>query len=163
MVLTQEELDEQIVSIHGEPMPVANSDLPLTIRFLLLESILRPDEGRSSADKLKGFAMANKVNLPMGKLSLEPDEVKFISDRVDHADWSDYLYGKIHEVMGRAKIHELPKDKAKEIVGAVKNNPEQKVTIRGDRTAAYASIVRVLDICKSAGIQEPYLDTVMTD
>lgn len=49
------------------------------------------------------------------------------------------------------------------IAGAVKNNPEQKVTIRGDRTTAYASIVRVLDICKSAGIQEPYLDTVMTD
>ena len=49
------------------------------------------------------------------------------------------------------------------IAGAVKNNPEQKVTIRGDRTTAYASIVRVLDICKGAGIQEPYLDTVMTD
>jgi biopolymer transport protein ExbD len=44
---------------------------------------------------------------------------------------------------------------------AVATNPQQKVTVRGDRTVAYAHIVRVLDICKGAGIQEPYLDTVM--
>ncbi len=47
------------------------------------------------------------------------------------------------------------------IVEAVKENPEQKVTVRGDRAAAYASIVRVLDVCKGGGIQEPYLDTVL--
>jgi len=46
---------------------------------------------------------------------------------------------------------------------AVAVNPEQKVTIRGDRTTPYANIVTVLDICKGAGIQEPYLDTVLTD
>ncbi len=45
---------------------------------------------------------------------------------------------------------------------AVKINPEQKVTIRGDRTTVYAHVVRVLDICKAGGIQEPYLDTVLT-
>ncbi len=44
---------------------------------------------------------------------------------------------------------------------AVTGNPDQKVTVRGDRTTAYANIVRVLDICKSSGIQEPYLDTVI--
>ena len=43
--------------------------------------------------------------------------------------------------------------------GAVKNNPEQKVTVRGDRGAAYGAIVRVLDICKAGGVREPYLDT----
>ena len=43
---------------------------------------------------------------------------------------------------------------------AVGTNPDQKVTVRGDRTTAYANIVRVLDICKGAGVQEPYLDTV---
>jgi biopolymer transport protein ExbD len=41
--------------------------------------------------------------------------------------------------------------------------PEQKVTVRGDRSTAYANVVTVLDICKGAGIQEPYLDTVLTD
>ena len=49
------------------------------------------------------------------------------------------------------------------VTDAVKVNPEQKVTVRGDRGTAYANIVTVLDICKGAGIQEPYLDTVLTD
>ena len=48
------------------------------------------------------------------------------------------------------------------VTSAVANNPEQKVTIRGDRGTVYANIVTVLDICKGAGIQEPYLDTVLT-
>jgi biopolymer transport protein ExbD len=43
---------------------------------------------------------------------------------------------------------------------AVAANPEQKVTVRGDQATAYAQIVRVLDVCKGAGVQEPYLDTV---
>ena len=45
---------------------------------------------------------------------------------------------------------------------AVAANPQQKVTVRGDRRAAYESIARVLDICKGAGIEEPFLDTVPT-
>ncbi len=44
---------------------------------------------------------------------------------------------------------------------AVAANPDQKVTVRGDRETAYANVVRVLDICKGGGIQEPYLDTVI--
>ncbi len=47
------------------------------------------------------------------------------------------------------------------IVQAVRNNPEQKVTVRGDRGTVYANIVRVLDVCKGGGVQEPYLDTVL--
>lgn len=49
------------------------------------------------------------------------------------------------------------------VTGAVSVNPEQKITVRGDRGTAYANVVTVLDICKGAGIQEPYLDTVLTD
>ncbi len=49
------------------------------------------------------------------------------------------------------------------VTQAVAANPEQKVTVRGDRSVAYAHIVTVLDICKAAGIQEPYLDTVPTN
>ncbi len=49
------------------------------------------------------------------------------------------------------------------VTEAVKVNPKQKVTLRGDRRTAYANVVTVLDICKGAGIQEPYLDTVLTD
>ena len=44
---------------------------------------------------------------------------------------------------------------------AVTANPEQKVTVRGDRGAAYGHVVQVLDICKGSGVQEPYLDTVL--
>jgi biopolymer transport protein ExbD len=47
------------------------------------------------------------------------------------------------------------------VADAVQANPEQKVTVRGDRTASYGNVVRVLDICKHAGIQEPYLETVL--
>ncbi len=48
------------------------------------------------------------------------------------------------------------------IAEAVETNPDQKVTVRGDRNTSYANVVTVLDICKSSGIQEPYLDTVLT-
>jgi len=44
---------------------------------------------------------------------------------------------------------------------AVAVNPEQKVTVRGDKGTAYANVVRVLDVCKANGIQQPYLDTVL--
>jgi len=47
------------------------------------------------------------------------------------------------------------------IADAVETNPEQKVTVRGDRETPYALIVSALDACKSAGVQEPYLDTVI--
>ena len=54
-----------------------------------------------------------------------------------------------------------PDDLRAMIEQAVAANPDQKVTLRGDRDTAYANIVRVLDICKGAGVQEPYLDTVL--
>lgn len=49
------------------------------------------------------------------------------------------------------------------IQGAVEANPEQKVSVRGDKATAYQNIVSVLDICKASGVQEPYLDTVLVE
>lgn len=49
------------------------------------------------------------------------------------------------------------------IRGAVEANPEQKVSVRGDKATAYQNIVSVLDICKASGVQEPYLDTVLVE
>ena len=46
------------------------------------------------------------------------------------------------------------------IAEAVEVNPEQKVSVRGDRDVAYGDIARVLDVCKASGIDEPFLDTV---
>ena len=53
-----------------------------------------------------------------------------------------------------------PEDLRIIISDAVALNPEQKITVRGDQNTAYSNIIRVLDICKGSGIQEPYLDTV---
>lgn len=61
-------------------------------------------------------------------------------------------------VSGRSVAPEELREMLKQAVAA---NPQQKVSVRGDRTAAYGSVVTVLDICKSGGIQEPYLDTVL--
>ncbi len=66
-----------------------------------------------------------------------------------------------HIILGGRRME--PKALRSMIAEAVEVNPQQKVTVRGDRRTAYANIVTVLDICKGAGIQEPYLDTVLTD
>jgi len=44
---------------------------------------------------------------------------------------------------------------------SVAENAQRKVTVRGDRNASYGAVVRVLDICKRSGVQQPYLDTVL--
>lgn len=46
------------------------------------------------------------------------------------------------------------------VADAVRVNPEQKVSVRGDKDISYGRIARVLDICKAAGVQQPFLDTV---
>ena len=46
------------------------------------------------------------------------------------------------------------------IESALAERPDRKVTVRGDRDASYGAIALALDICKRAGISEPYLDTV---
>lgn len=43
---------------------------------------------------------------------------------------------------------------------AVAANASQKVSVRGDRAAAYGDVARVLDTCKNAGIPEPFLQTI---
>jgi len=53
-----------------------------------------------------------------------------------------------------------PADLSNAITAAVSINPAQKVAIRGDRATPYANIVQVLDLCKAAGVQTPFLDTV---
>ncbi len=56
-----------------------------------------------------------------------------------------------------------PTELAEMIRAAVTVNPDQKVSVRGDRTTAYENVSRVLDICKGSGVQEPYLETVPTE
>lgn len=50
-----------------------------------------------------------------------------------------------------------------ELAGAIerslREHPDRKVTVRGDRDASYGAIAGALDLCKRAGVSEPYLDT----
>jgi biopolymer transport protein ExbD len=46
------------------------------------------------------------------------------------------------------------------VADAVRVNPDQKVSVRGDKDITYGTIARVLDVCKAAGVQLPFLDTV---
>ncbi|MBL8761804.1 MAG: biopolymer transporter ExbD [Phycisphaerae bacterium] len=48
------------------------------------------------------------------------------------------------------------------LAAAVAQNPGQKVNIRGDREASYGMVARALDVCKQAGIAEPFLQTIPT-
>jgi biopolymer transport protein ExbD len=43
---------------------------------------------------------------------------------------------------------------------AIAANPGQKVNVRADRATAYENVARALDLCKVAGITEPYLESV---
>jgi biopolymer transport protein ExbD len=61
-------------------------------------------------------------------------------------------------VNGRNTTAEAFGAMVKDLVAA---NPQQKVSVRGDRRTAYANVVQVLDACKANGIQEPYLDTIL--
>ena len=49
------------------------------------------------------------------------------------------------------------------LVEAVERQSDQKVVVRGDRNATYASIARVLDLCKKCGVAQPYLETQPTN
>ena len=46
------------------------------------------------------------------------------------------------------------------ISDAIAGNPDQKVSVRGDRGASYGDIAGALDVCKRAGVTDPFLDTV---
>lgn len=45
------------------------------------------------------------------------------------------------------------------IAAALRVNPEQRVSVRADRAAAYAHVAQVLDVLKAAGIDDPFLET----
>ncbi|MEO1535792.1 MAG: biopolymer transporter ExbD [Planctomycetota bacterium] len=46
------------------------------------------------------------------------------------------------------------------VTSAIADNPDQKVSVRGDRGASYGDVAAALDVCKAAGVNDPFLDTV---
>lgn len=46
------------------------------------------------------------------------------------------------------------------VAAAIEQNPQQKVSVRADAAAPYGLVARALDVCKAAGVSQPFLDTI---
>lgn len=137
MLVRDQELD---AGIHIDFVPMVDVLFNLLIFFLLATTIAQVEREMNIA--LPFATSAGPISAAVRELVVNVD-----------------AQGKLF-VAGR----QIESGDLKSLVGeAVAVNPDQKVTVRGDRSAAYAHIVGVLDICKGAGIQEPYLDTVLGD
>lgn len=126
--------------IHLDFVPMVDTLFNLLIFFLLATTIKQAEREMQIA--LPHAAAAAPISVALRELVVNVD-----------------AEGRII-VSGRTVEPDALRETVEQAVAA---NPEQKVTVRGDRTTAYANIVRVLDICKGAGVQEPYLDTVMME
>jgi biopolymer transport protein ExbD len=129
--------DEPESSIHIDFVPMADVLFNLLIFFLLATTIAQVE--REMAVALPSAGAAAPIS----------QELREIIVNVG-AD------GKIVVAGQPVEADQLQQ----RITDAVKSNPGQKVSVRGDRTTAYANVARALDICKAAGISEPFLDTV---
>ncbi len=129
--------DEPESSIHIDFVPMADVLFNLLIFFLLATTIAQVE--REMAVALPSAGAAAPIS----------QELREIIVNVD-------TEGKI-VVAGRPVE---AADLKAQIESAIKANPQQKVSVRGDRATAYANVARALDICKSAGVGEPFLDTV---
>lgn len=123
--------------VHIDFVPMVDVLFNLLIFFLLATSMAQAEREMSIA--LPHAASSGPISMAMREIIINV-----------HAD------GAI-EVAGKAVSQE---ELGVMIRSAVAGNPEQKVSVRGDRAAAYASIAGVLDTCKGAGIQQPYLETI---
>lgn len=135
MLIHQEDAD---ASIHLDFVPMVDVLFNLLIFFLLATTIAQVEREM-------------QIALPIAKSAGPITAV--LRELVVNVDAKGEII-----VGGRPMAADALQSLVKEAVAA---NPEQKVTVRGDRNVAYGSVVRVLDICKHAGIQEPYLDTVI--
>lgn len=94
MKVTQEQLNAPIKALTGEVINI-KKDTALTLRDLLIESVLWIDESRKGADRITGVTFAEKVNTPMGELEFDEADVKLVETRMDGAPIltnNDYLY-----------------------------------------------------------------------
>jgi biopolymer transport protein ExbD len=123
--------------LHIDFVPMVDVLFNLLIFFLLATSMAQAEREMSIA--LPHAASSGPISMAVREIIVNV-----------HAD------GAI-EVAGRKIAME---DFAEMVRAAVASSPDQKVSVRGDRTASYASIAAVLDTCKGAGIQQPYLETI---
>jgi biopolymer transport protein ExbD len=124
--------------IHLDFVPMVDTLFNLLIFFLLATTIRQVEREMNIA--LPSASANLPISVAMRELTINVDK-----------DGHTFVAGKQIEPQPLREI----------VAEAAKSNPDQKVTVRGDRRTAYANVVNVLDICKSSGIQEPYIDTVV--
>ena len=123
--------------LHIDFVPMVDVLFNLLIFFLLATSMAQAEREMSIA--LPHAASSGPISMAVREIIVNV-----------HAD------GAI-EVAGKKITRD---DLGTMIRSAVATNPDQKVSVRGDRNAPYANIAAVLDTCKGAGVQQPYLETV---
>lgn len=132
--------DEGESSIHLDFVPMVDTLFNLLIFFLLATTIKQAE--REMRVALPVASAAAPISAALREMVINVD-----------------AQGRIYVASRSVEPDELKTTVAE----AVQANPQQKVTVRGDRNCSYAAIVRVLDICKAAHVQEPYLDTVLAE
>lgn len=130
---------EQTSDLHIDFVPMVDVLFNLLIFFLLATSMAQAEREMSVA--LPHASASGPISAAMREIIINVS-----------ADGSIIVAGKA------ATADELNSI----IRSAVSGNPDQKVSVRGDRSTAYANVATVLDICKGAGIQQPYLETIPT-
>lgn len=131
-------MPESVSDIHLDFVPMVDTLFNLLIFFLLATTIKQAEREMQIA--LPHAAASTPISVAMREFIINID-----------AEGRIFIIGR---QVSTEELDTMVRD-------AVAANPDQKVTVRGDRNATYAHIVTVLDICKNAGIQEPYLDTVL--
>ena len=126
--------------IHIDFVPMVDVLFNLLIFFLLATTIAQVEREMNIA--LPFASSAGPISTTLRELVINVDQKGTV-----------FVDGRAIEAQPLADL----------IRDAVKVNPEQKVSVRGDKSTAYSNVVRVLDICKNSGIQEPYLDTVLEE
>jgi len=128
--------DASASDTHVDFVPMVDVLFNLLIFFLLATTM-------AQADREMGVTLPYAAQ--SGPISAAPRELVITVD----------AQGKI-SVAGKMATPEELRDLVRR---ALEQNHDQKVSVRGDRHAAYADIAAALDACKAAGVQDPYLDT----
>ncbi len=131
--------DRELESIHLDFVPMVDVLFNLLIFFLLATTIAQVEREMEIA--LPFASSSGPITTALRELIVNVD-----------AEGRIYLSGR--EV--------APEELRAMVTEAVGANPDQRVTVRGDRNASYAAVAAALDICKGAGVQQPYLDTIPT-
>lgn len=123
--------------LHVDFVPMVDVLFNLLIFFLLATSMTQAEREMSIA--LPHAASSGPISMTLREIIVNV-----------HADGGVEVAGK------RLSLDDL----GAMIRSAVAGHPDQKVSVRGDRSTPYAHIAAVLDTCKGAGVQQPYLDTI---